>query len=131
MCQVVLASRKLGQSWTENLLRQRFFCSQSRGTRDRDPNVVHSLRDRENHQKILERKVDSAIRGERLAQQKLYEPEAEVEARNWEKINSDTPFQEINPEIESQRFQLQQANQWAGQAQRDEISLCGDFGIEK
>ena len=33
-------------------------------------------------QKILERKVGSAVRGERTAQQKLYEAEAEVEARN-------------------------------------------------
>ena len=59
------------------------FSSQSKGKRVRDQNVVHSLKDRENLQKIFERKVDSAVRGERLAQQKLYE--AEVEARNFEK----------------------------------------------
>ena len=50
--------------------------------RDRGQNVVQSFRDRENLQKILERTVDSAVRGERMAQQKLYEAEAEVEARN-------------------------------------------------
>ena len=59
-----------------------FFSSQSKRKRDRDQNVEHSLRDRENLQKTLERKVDSAVRGERMAQQKLYEAEAEVETRN-------------------------------------------------
>ena len=33
-------------------------------------------RDRENLQKILERKVDLAVRGEREAQQKMYQAEA-------------------------------------------------------
>ena len=39
------------------------FSSQSRGKRDRDINVVHSLKDRVNLQKILERKVESAVQG--------------------------------------------------------------------
>ena len=41
------------------------FSSQSKGMRDRDQNVVCSLRDTENLQRILERNVDSAVRGER------------------------------------------------------------------
>ena len=57
---------------------------------------MRSLEDGENHQKILERKVDSAVGGEMRAQRKLSEAEAEVEARNWEKRNSDFAFQEIN-----------------------------------
>ena len=61
------------------------FSSQSKGKRDRDTNVAHSLKDRKNLQKILERKVDSAVRGEMMAHRKLYEAEAEAEARNWEK----------------------------------------------
>ena len=102
------------------------FSSQSKGKRDRDRNVVHSLKDRENLQKIFERKVDSAVRGERerMAQQKMYEAEAEVQARNWEKRNSDIAFQEINPEFESQRFQLHQGSRWADQAQRERTSAC-------
>ena len=40
-----------------------------------------------------------------MAQQRLYEAEAEVEARNWEKTNSDIAFRKINQEFESQRFQ--------------------------
>ena len=101
------------------------FSSQSKEKRDRDQNVVHSFRDRENLHKILERKVDSAVRGERMAQQKLCEAEAEVEARNWEKKKSDFAFQQINQEFESQRFQLHQASRWAEQSQRDKNSLYG------
>ena len=61
------------------------FSSQSSGNRDRQLNFVHALRDRENLQKILERKVDSAVQGEKEAQQILYQAEAEIEAKNWEK----------------------------------------------
>ena len=78
---------------------------------------MHSLKDKENLPKILERKVDSAVRGEMLAQRKLHEAEGEVEARNWEKKNSDFAFQEINQEFESQRFQLHHAR-LADQARR-------------
>ena len=60
------------------------FSSPSKGKRDRHTNVVQSLKDREQIQQILERKVGSAARVERIAQQKRYEAEAEVEARNWE-----------------------------------------------
>ena len=81
--------------------------------------------------KILERKVDSAVRGEITAQRQLYEAEAEAEfeARNCEKRNSDFAFQEINQEFESQRFQLYQASRWANQAQRDKISFCGELEL--
>ena len=46
------------------------FGSQSKGKRDRDTNVVLSLKDRENLPKTIERKIDVAVRGERIAQQK-------------------------------------------------------------
>ena len=81
-CRVVLTSRKPEQSWTENLWQRRFLVHSRKG-KDRDTNVLHSLEDRDNLQNILERKVDSAVRGERVTQQKLYEDEAEVETRNW------------------------------------------------
>ena len=78
-------SRNGIQETGANLVVSTIFSSQSKGKRDRDQNVVQSLRDRENLHKILDRKVDSAVRGERMAQQKLLEAEAEVEARNWER----------------------------------------------
>ena len=37
------------------------FSSRSKGKRDRDTNDMHSLKDRADLQKILERKVDSAV----------------------------------------------------------------------
>ena len=45
-------------------------CSLSKGKRDGDQNFVHSLKYSEHLQKILERKADSAVQGERMAQQK-------------------------------------------------------------
>ena len=105
-----------------------FFKGHSQKGREiRDTNVVHSLKDRENPQRILERKVDLAVRGEIMAQRKMYE--AEVEARNWEKRSSDFSFEEISQEFESQRFQLHQASRWADQAQRDKISLYGEMEV--
>ena len=85
-------------------------------------NEVQSFNDSENIHKILERKAELTVRGEKLAQQKLCEAEA---AKYWEKKNSDIAFPEINQEFESQR--LQQANQWTDQAQREKISLCREF----
>ena len=77
------------------------FRSESKGKRDEDQNVVHSLRDREYLHKILERKAEMAVRGERMAQQRLYDAEAEVEAINWEKRNSDVAPNVINQKFES------------------------------
>ena len=68
------------------------------------------MSDRENLRKILEREVDSAVRGEKITHHKLYEAEAEVEAGNWEKHRQDVAFQEINQDLESQRFQVHQAS---------------------
>ena len=84
--------------------------SLSRGKRDRELNFAPALRDRENLQKILERKVDLAVRGEGGAQQTLFRAEAEIEARNWEKRNPENYFQEVSQEFETQRFRLNQAS---------------------
>ena len=97
--------------------------------RDRDENVVQTLRDRQHLHKILEREAELAVRGEKLAQQRFYDAEADVEVKHWEKKNSDMALHEVNQVFESQRLQLQQANQWADQAQRDKVSLHGDLGM--
>ena len=78
------------------------FDSVSRVKRDRDQNVVQTLRDRRNLHKILERKADFAVNGEKLAQQRLYEAETDVEIKHWEKRNVDSALYEINQEFESQ-----------------------------
>ena len=46
------------------------FGSVSQGKRDRDQNVVQTLRERQNLPIILERKAELAVRGEKLAQQR-------------------------------------------------------------
>ena len=56
--------------------------------RDRDQNVVQTLKDRQSLHKILERKAELAVRGEKLAPQRLNEAEADVEVEHWEKRNS-------------------------------------------
>ena len=71
------------------------------------------------------------MRGEKLVQQRFYEAEADLEVKHWEKRNSDIALHEINQEFESQRLQLQKANQWADKAQRDKISLHGDLEMRK
>ena len=59
----------------------------------------------------------------------MYQTEAEIEARNWEKRHSEIAFREINQEFESQRFQLHQASRWADLAQRDKITLYGELDL--
>ena len=82
MCRVDQASRKLGGHFrTENMLQQQFKFTVEREERSRHKRSAFA--ERENLQKNLERKVDSAVRGEMMAQRKLYQAEAEVEARNW------------------------------------------------
>ena len=52
-----------------------------------------------------------------------------MEVNHWEKKNSDMALYDVNQEFESQQFQLQQANRWAHQAQRDKISLYGELEL--
>ena len=93
------------------------FSSQSRRKRDRELNFVHALRDRDYLAKTLERKVDLAIQGVKWLSKNCSMPE--IKAKIWEKRNRNHSFQEINQEFESQRFRLNQASQWADQAQRE------------
>ena len=58
------------------------FWSVSKGKRDRDQNVAQTLRDKQNLRKILERKAELAARREKLAQQRLYKAEADVEVKH-------------------------------------------------
>ena len=45
-----------------------------------------------------------------------------MKVSNWEKRNSDIALCDTHQELESQRLQLQQASQWADQAQRAKIN---------
>ena len=107
------------------------FESVSKGKRDRDQNVVQTLKDRQNLDKILEQIAELAVRGEKMAQQRSFEAEVDVEIKHWEERNSDIALTEINQELESQQLQLQPASQWTDQAQRDKISFYGELELRK
>ena len=83
--------------------------------RDRDSNVVQTLRDIENLHKILERKAELAVRRENAAQNKVSEAETEMEKEKFR--SSQKAFFETHRALESQRMHAHQANQWADQAQ--------------
>ena len=101
----------------------------SRGKRDRDWESVQTLSERRNLHVYLEQKAEFPVQGECAAQRRLSEAEADMNIRNWEQRNSDIALYETNRELESQRFELYQANQWADQAQREEDNLCGEFDM--
>ena len=112
----------------------------SRGKRDRDLECAQTLSERQKlhvycvkgeiSMPTLKRKAELAVQGECAAQKGLSEAEADVNIRNWEQRNSDIAFYETNRELESQRLELYQANQWADQAQRENINLCGEVEMQ-
>ena len=111
------SSRKLAADVDHETIVPSVFESVSRRKKDRDLNVVQTLKDIQNLH----------VRGETLAQQRLFEAEADVDVKHWEKRNSDIVLYEVNQEFEPPRLQLQQANQCADQAQREKIRLCGEL----
>ena len=62
-----------------------------------------------------------------MLERKLLQMEAEVENRRWQQRRSEIALYESFRELESQRFQLQQANFWADNAHRERINLCGEL----
>ena len=78
------------------------------------------MRDRENLHKILERKAELAVRGEKLAQQRLYEAEADVEVRHQENHARDCQ------ETEELRIICCEEVNRARQARIDELSTHQD-----
>ena len=77
----------------------------------------------------LERKAESAAREENAAQKGLYEAEADREIRRCEQKGSEIAFYETHRELESQRMQQHQSNQWADQAQREKMNSCGELEV--
>ena len=50
-----------------------------------------------------------------------------MESRRWEQKDSEVALCESRRELESQRLQLHQVHQWADQARREKINLCGEL----
>ena len=104
------------------------FGSVSKGRRDRDQNVVQTLREGQNLHKLLERKAEVAVRGEKKAQQRL---------RSWGRRGGQTLGKEKFwygflwdqsgvriPTITTTTFSYIKRSRWADQAQRDKNQAC-------
>ena len=101
----------------------------SRGKRDQDLEGLQTLSERRNLHVYLEQKAEWAVQGECQAQKKtIWGWSTNLTKRNWEQRCSDTALYETDRELASQRLELCEANQWADQAQREKINLCG--GLE-
>ena len=72
-------------------------------------------------------KLNLPFDAKNAAEKRPSEPEADMEMRRWEKKSSERALYETHRELASQRLQLHRANQWADQAQREKINLCGDL----
>ena len=81
--------------------------------------------------KSLSGELARPVRGERMAQQDLYEAEAEVEARYWKKRNSDIALQETNQEFESQTISATASKSIVRSGSKREHQLVWRIGIEK
>ena len=49
---------------------------------------------------------------------------------NREHRNADVALYDANRELESQRLEFYQANQWADEAQREKLNLCGELEVK-
>ena len=60
----------------------------------------------------------------------LNSTEYNMEIQNLERRNSECALIESQRELQSQRLQLLEANQWADQAQRERIHLCSELEMK-
>ena len=78
----------------------------------------------------LERRAQQVVLGENSVERKLYLTEHDLEIHNLERRNSEYALIESRRELESQRRQLLESNQWADQAQRERIHLCSELEMK-
>ena len=71
--------------------------------RDRDLNSVRISSERRSLHNYLERKAESAVQGENVAQ-KRSEAEAKKEIKSWEQKSSEMTLYETHRELESQKI---------------------------
>ena len=69
----------------------------------------------------LEQQAELAVQRECAAQRRLSKGKADMDLRKKQQRNSDIALYETNRELESQRLELYQANQWTDQAEREKI----------
>ena len=78
----------------------------------------------------LERRAQQAILGENSVQRKLDSTEKNMEIQHMERRNSEYGLIESQRELESQKLQLSDANQWADQAQRERLHFCSEVEMK-
>ena len=68
-----------------------------------------------------------AMQGESAVQRRISDAEADLEIRRWEQGESEFALYKTHQKLESRRMEQHQTNQWADQAQREKINLCGEL----
>ena len=102
--------------------------------RDRDQNVVQPSRDRQNLHKILERKAELAVRGEKTGSTKTKTKLRQTWRSNIGKRQTNSDIAHSCDQSGGRvpaKSQLQQANQWADQAPRRQNKLVWRIGNEE
>ena len=70
-----------------------------------------------------EQKTELVVQGESAAPIRLSKAEGDMDIGNWEQRNADIALCEFNRELESQRLELYQANQWQVRL-KEKRSIC-------
>ena len=76
------------------------------------------LSERKTLHEHFEKEGERALQGESTAQKRLSDVEVEMGRKSWERIKFVVALFETKQQLESQRLDLFQANQWADQAQK-------------
>ena len=92
--------------------------------RDRHLEGVRFLSERKDLHVYFEQKSDLLVREVCAAWR---QSEVDMETRKFERRSSDMFLFETNRDLESQRLELHQVYQWADQAHRERINLCGQW----
>ena len=101
-------------TWSHSLQTHREFYSDERDLREH-----------------LEQRAQQAIFGENSVQRKCFSTEHHMEILILERRNSEYALIESQRELQSERRQLLEANQWADQDQRERIHLCSELKMKK
>ena len=107
---------------------QVFFVVSVKGEEKSRPTRCANIERQENLHKILERRAEVAVRGEKSAQQRLYEAEADVEVKTLGKekfliLLFMRSIRSSNPND----YNYNQANQWVDQDKNNKISSYGEL----
>ena len=94
------------------------------GSQQEKEKILSEQRDLHN---FLGRKADQAFQGECAAQTKLSDVQSELDIREWKMQNADRALYETGKELQSQRVELNQANQLTDQTRGEKSWLCDEI----